>query len=336
VTAVTSKKGSSNDSWNLEELYSRIDNIQKQQTLVAQVEGNVDASSTLELPVVCMDALLPRQRLPGRTTDETFERFLQNLSVGGVFVMVSLEPKPRKLRRCGVLCKIEVMDAPSLVRQDDIVPTAVDYVLTGLVPCRLLGPPTDMQARVGRWRRGYDPDGEKSALGWGMERFVDDNSAPNDIDLPSGDLSALPSTEWTPCHVVCDHNQSDTFEGKVSELAERILSLLKEWEHVASNEATYENTDVVATIRRRPGHSGLRVYPDALLRNVRAELGDIPSHPADLALYGAALINPIPAMGVAPEIRGRVLSAATCFEKLSILEWGIQRSLANLRGARPL
>ena len=30
-----------------------------------------------------------------------------------------------------------------------------------------------MKLRIGRWRRGYDPDGEESRLGWGDERFVD-------------------------------------------------------------------------------------------------------------------------------------------------------------------
>ena len=123
------------------------------------------------------------------------------------------------------------------------------------------------------------------------------------------------------------------------ELASQIPALLEEWESLASNAATYENTDVVATVRRRKGHGQLKVHPDALLRQVKAGLGKMPNYqqnPTALAFYGAALINPIPALGVAPEIRGRVLAAPTALQRLQILSWGVRRSIRNLQGIAPL
>ena len=121
-------------------------------------------------------------------------------------------------------------------------------------------------------------------------------------------------------------------------LADDVRQLLQEWVQVASQQSTYDNVDVVATTRRRHGHPGLAIQPDALLRNVQAQLGGgtPPADPTALALYGAALINPLPVLGVASEIRGRVLSATSARQRLEILQWGITRSLRNLRGIQPL
>lgn len=132
-----------NDLWNYDELYSRIDNMQRQESLLQET---VNSTLIMNVPVICWDALLPRQRLEGRTTDETFGRFLQHIGIGGIFGMVSLNHKERKLRRDGVLCKVEVVDAPSsiggdIVRNDDERPfflTAVDFSLVGLQPCQVV------------------------------------------------------------------------------------------------------------------------------------------------------------------------------------------------------
>lgn len=87
------------------------------------------------------------------------------------------------------------------------------------------------------------------------------------------------------------------------------------------------------------GQPGLRVDPAALLRKVLSDLGEQPGpteSPTEFALWGAALINPLPALGVSPEIRGAVLEAPTAMSKLEILEMGVNRSIANLEGKAPL
>ena len=182
-----------------------------------------------------------------------------------------------------------------------------------------------------------------------MERFVDaPTSKRNDTAHSSSTKnstlsvkeSAQSMTEWSLTRVLVknalESNPSDQ-DAETVALAQRIPPLLEQWESLAGNERTYDNTQVVVTARIRTGHAGLWVQPAALLRKVRAELGPLPDHdPTRLALYGAALINPLPPLGVAPEIRGRVLSATTAKQRLEILEWAVQRSLRNLKGTQPL
>jgi len=52
-------------------------------------------------------------------------------------------------------------------------------------------------------------------------------------------------------------------------------------------------------------------------------------------LLPAALINPLPAMGISLEIRGNILEVQTLEERLKILEMGLVRSIQNLKGERP-
>ena len=119
------------------------------------------------------------------------------------------------------------------------------------------------------------------------------------------------------------------------EKAKSLVPMLQQWQQLASDVKTYENTDVVAASRVMKGQPGLRVDPAALLRKALNDLGEQPKpevDPTSFALWGAALINPLPPLGVSPEIRGRVLEAPDAKSKLEILEWGVKRSIANLEG----
>jgi hypothetical protein len=314
---------------DLAELQSRIENLRQARPLTGVVH----------LPVVAFDALLPLQCMNGSSSDPTFCCFLRDLSIGGVFAMISVDYKARKLRRDGVLCKIEVSDAA--VSTKDRIPTAVDFRIVGLQRCRVVGSAEDMQARVGRWRRDYDPDGEETRLGWGIERFVDalEMKESDDAELCMEEATAvLQPTEWSSAAVqLSGLKDKDVNDLETIELAKSIPPLLDQWQALVSDEQTYDNTNVVAASRILTGQPGLYVNPAALLRNVRGELGPrVPTDPTDLALYGAALINPLPALGVSPEIRGRVLAAPTAKRRLEILQWGIERSIRNLKGISPL
>lgn len=255
--------------------------------------------------------------------------------------MTSVNPSKRMLRRNGVLTKIEIVDAQSKSK----IPTAVDFVLTGQRHVRLVGPSSNMRARVGRWRRAYDPDGEESVLGWGEERFVDafsnatscstsdDDERDNTND---DDINSLPSTEWSLNQVDCAIQDKDCNDSSLQERMETIIPLLEQWKSLASNVKTYENTNVVATSRVMKGQPGLGVDPAALIRNVLKDLGEMPTNPTEFAFWGAAFINPLPVLGVSPEIRGRVLEAPDAASRLKILEWGVSRSIRNLEGTDPL
>jgi hypothetical protein len=70
---------------------------------------------------------------------------------------------------------------------------------------------------------------------------------------------------------------------------------------------------------------------DALLES----LGDIPPEhePTERAFWIGALINPLPAMGVAMEIRPALLSAKTALDRIEIASDGLVRSIKHMDGS---
>mmetsp|Transcript_7210 Transcript_7210/g.17806 ORF Transcript_7210/g.17806 Transcript_7210/m.17806 type:complete len:155 (-) Transcript_7210:410-874(-) len=74
------------------------------------------------------------------------------------------------------------------------------------------------------------------------------------------------------------------------------------------------------------------------LDEVLSDLGPMPSpsNPEELALWIAALINPLPALGVAPEIRPAMLEAEDASERLEIVRLGLEKSISHLDKSRPL
>ena len=68
------------------------------------------------------------------------------------------------------------------------------------------------------------------------------------------------------------------------------------------------------------------------------DLGDMPpaEKPMDRSLWVAALINPLPALGVAMEIRPAVLQAPSTANALAVVTSGIQSSIAHVNGSKPL
>ena len=305
------------------------------------------------LPVVCFDALLPGQQLKGSTDDPTFCRLLRDLGLGGLFVMTSLDMNTRKVRRHGVVTKIEAVDSFRDTKKQKeggpndyfiSAPTAVDFSLIALQRCRVLGPSNGMTARIGRWRRAYDPNGEELRLGWGEERFLDHpmgfEVSQNTTTIgPSG--SELSDEEWSMNEVDCRLDVPTTDEN-VSEAiivkAESLLPMIEEWYTLASNSKTYENTNVTVMTRIARGQPGLYVNPWKLLQRVRAQLGERPppSQPTKLAFWAAALINPLPPLGASLEIRGFMLEAPNVRDRLRVLAEGLLRSIQNLKGERPL
>lgn len=262
--------------------------------------------------------------------------------------MTSLDVKTRKVRRSGTLCKIEFLD--TVVRNSGsntrIPPTAVDFVISGQKRCRIVGDDVDMKERVGRWRRSYDDNGEEIVLGWGEERFLDipgtyrQSSSEEDNIFKAIIPSSLPSTEWGAIEVKCKLDDPNEVTDELLEFGHSLIPLLDEWYDLASNIRTYENINVTCATRVKRGQPFISVQPDNLLRRVKKDLGEMPLITAnsihDFVFWAAALVNPLPAMGVSLEIRGRMLEAYGLSDKLKILEHGLKRSIQNLKGERPL
>eukprot|EP00980_Cylindrotheca_fusiformis_P022393 scaffold9268_cov133-Cylindrotheca_fusiformis.AAC.4 len=71
------------------------------------------------------------------------------------------------------------------------------------------------------------------------------------------------------------------------------------------------------------------------IARLQEQLGEIPppEQPTERALWVGALINPIPAMGVAMEIRPQLLVAKTAEERVQIALDGILRSIKHMDGS---
>jgi hypothetical protein len=393
-------------------LQQRVQELQSSKAIEELLFNNNDNDNDdnndvkLSLPVISFDALLPKQKLEGSTEDTTFIKFLINeIGLGGYFMMTSLEYKSRKIRRNGVLCKIEflnaaasatppvamtsisnVMNSATTTKSIDDLPTSVNFVIVGKKRCRVaiggnkdIRKNKDLKLRIGRWRRCYDENCEESQLGWGEERFkdidvVDDDVNDNGTDdneiivdqssptiLPSSSLP-LPTDpkQWNKIEIEykdLDNNENDDSNNDKNiasniEKVESLIPYVDEWYDLASDIKTYQNLNVTATARVQWDQPYLTIEPKNLLRRVVKELGPRPNATItttntntnsdsnkvniEFMFWVAALINPLPALGVSLEIRGNILEANTIKQKLHILELGLIRSIQNLKGERRL
>jgi len=109
-----------------------------------------------------------------------------------------------------------------------------------------------------------------------------------------------------------DKEPTEVTTEKIIALCETIGDLASEW----------EETVKVTGRERFPGH----------LRGIAHDLGcSIPDEPNARALWVAALINPLPALGVALEIRPAVLTARTTSRRLSVAKQGLRDSIDRMR-----
>merc|ERR1719401_678058 len=125
-----------------------------------------------------------------------------------------------------------------------------------------------MVARVGRYRRGYDEDGNNKALGWGLERFVDATSAhaakleKMEAEIPPNAMDdTLSSRAWQSLLVQVILEDGETVPGvqnltfanvqleptaEEKKIGELLIAALDRWRELASDPRTYDNVDVVA------------------------------------------------------------------------------------------
>lgn len=100
-----------------------------------------------------------------------------------------------------------------------------------------------------------------------------------------------------------------------AEAATDILALVEKWEAGVRNGGW----------QRQPNH----------LAMVREQLGPMPSseQPGALAAWVVALINPLPALGVAPEMRPALLAAESPMARIRVARAGLLTSIAHLEAA---
>jgi hypothetical protein len=102
---------------------------------------------------------------------------------------------------------------------------------------------------------------------------------------------------------------------QIASASESLKELFLEWEELVRNSGR----------ERFPGH----------LDGIRIDLGEMPENPNARALWIAGFINPLPALGVAMEIRPGVLTARSTERRLIMADQGLRDSISRLQRPGP-
>ena len=146
---------------------------------------------------------------------------------------------------------------------------------------------------------------------------------------------------WTEARVEyldSSQEEEDEMEDSIDSDGDRMViarAMMKAKELTAPN-ATMENNaslierwvELAKEVERQPGQ-----IDDLLL-----ELGEVPpaDQPTERAMWVGALINPLPAMGVAMEVRPALLTATSAEKRVDIACDGILRSIRHMDKTAPM
>ena len=147
--------------------------------------------------------------------------------------------------------------------------------------------------------------------------MIDDSAH---LDVPPFDRAAppFPSSRGAPGGGVSDRSGvSGETRSELLARSEALGVLVDEWEELVRNGGR----------ERSPGQ----------LDGVMRDLGPMPEAdaPSARALWIAGLINPLPALGVALEVRPAALMAPTAEVRLQVVEMGLQDSIERLKSDGP-
>ena len=326
------------------------------------------------MPVVCLDPMLPGQKLEIVSTDRTLGELVRTVGAGGSLAMIGIDHREKRLLRHGVAVVVETCgDAPP---DGPDAPPGVRATLSATRRLRVLG----TTPIVGRWRRCYADDFSDSratALGWGRESFVRDDIVElaalddaadkaivvrdsNQADVDDDDTVA--ARPWTPTPIMWVDDDAVDDVARAAEITAAIAALeplITRWKQlvVARSEGSDEpelaagraspvlrsaSTSLAATAGRTTARAAEPAAPPSsaalVLERVLADIGPQPAatRPHSFALWAAALVNPLPPLGVAPEVRPAVLRAQCALARLEIVRRAFERSIANLDGSRSI
>jgi hypothetical protein len=119
----------------------------------------------------------------------------------------------------------------------------------------------------------------------------------------------------SPNDCIPEENEFALDQKVMSYASESLKELFLEWEEIVRTSGR----------ERFPGH----------LDGVRRDLGEMPDTPNARALWIAGFINPLPAIGVALEIRPGVLTARSTERRLIMADQGLRDSISRLKDPGP-
>jgi hypothetical protein len=329
--APRASRGGSNDdgSFDLSTLAERVADLRRQEA----------SGSSATMRVIVLDATLPGQRLGLRFDAKDAKRRLHAgtelgplAEVGDTFCMLGQAPSSGQIIPMGVEVRLARVE-PFPDGSGD-----VEVELRGIRRVRIEGQPFNengvAMAKVTfmDWAPEDTPSAPADLADQDLANIRGSHPAAGDREyleeklrgmLPSDDedeegeeestrpTRPNPADERRPPRA--KKSKLDALDPESAALASALPSLAREWERLV-REGGHE---------RREGHLDL----------VKSHIGDVPpvEEPARLAAWVGALINPIPALGVAYEIRPALLMARDTRGMLKVATEGITLSIERLR-----
>lgn len=278
-----------------------------------------------KLPITVLDSILPRQVLSLETEDLPFLNLVRALVApekdGTTFGMVGVaQTRGRQLH--GV--ELRIVDGPQFY--------SMPLPLSGNMKAgmKLKRPNVEGLKVTVQGGRRFVIKGEVSTCesgGWTEARieFLDDSSA-EPADLAKA--SALCEELTAP------NGQGEDGQFVVGSRGELEFPVSPRLPGELLPEELEESCLVSEWVRLARKNERSEGQIDQLL----LDIGSFPpaSAPSDRALWIGALINPLPGMGVALEVRPALLSAVTATERVEVALHGIRTSIAHMDGSKPM
>ena len=276
-----------------------------------------EARGTTTMPVIVLDATLPGQRLGLRFDKKDTRRALNAgtalgplAEVGDVFAMLGQAP------RSGQVLPFGVEVAVSAVRDFPDGSGDVEVELVGRRRVRIEGQPFDENG-VAMARVAFMDFAPDAPMNGGAEDDDDNESVLlGEHDAVKGAHPVAATRSGRRSGIAEDSDsiqQSALVSEENARAAAALAPLVSEWK----------------TLVREGGHERRK----GQLELIESHIGPMPpsGEPARVAAWVAALINPIPALGVAYEIRPALLMARDTKGMLRVARDGIVTSIERLR-----
>eukprot|EP00933_Yihiella_yeosuensis_P055306 TRINITY_DN5403_c0_g1_i1.p1 TRINITY_DN5403_c0_g1~~TRINITY_DN5403_c0_g1_i1.p1 ORF type:complete len:370 (+),score=59.85 TRINITY_DN5403_c0_g1_i1:57-1166(+) len=266
------------------------------------------------MPLLVFDSMVPGQQVELWTDDVIFCSLMTSLGVGGVLGVLGLEIRTRAVLRQGTEVMIRAINP-----RDDGMHVILE---SGR---RFTLPVGSTPASIGRFRADYAKEPNKIGLGWGKEVFVPDPA------LSKGD-----SQETGSQSQICSEDDASASTGRaVDDVAwhlEKVEWVPEEVDAEVANPLILELKPLVdewISLVKSKDRERVEGHLDFVL----SKLGPQPpsTKPWSFAFWLAGLINPLPPLGVALEIRPAVLSAQTPEDALDVVCEGLRKSVAGLQ-----
>ena len=281
------------------------------------------------LPVVVLDTMLPRQVLRIESSDQTFCELIRQLRApqfdGSTFAMVGMwAPNRETVVPMANGVEVSIQEAQfvksSNIPGKETTEQRVRVVLRGGRRLKITG---EIQTNKQGWTEARVCFAEESDKGQSEEDAIDFALA--------RDRSAkfLDESDGTSENSRKEDRRAGDANAPIAKksLVERWVELARQRERSHRQIDTLLEETLGCDLAQGREYSFAEMVADAM---------PSANEPSERALWIGALINPLPGMGVALEIRPQLLNSTSAKERVDIALHGLRSSIRHMSGEEPL